>query len=146
MASGLAHLVMELLLAAEGLTGYQRPAEPPTVVLTSHEALERAACTGPCPVLGWFDNRHTIYLDDRLDPTGDLRAQSILLHELVHYLQREAGAFPDQPGCEAWASREREAYLVQARWLARQGVEGSVLPGGRAPWVGGCAAAPQRSR
>ena len=115
----LIELVADLVLAAQSLTGYGAPAQLPEVALVHQATLQEMACERPCKVLGWFPPGKTIYLDDRLDPRIDSRAAGILLHELVHYLQQEAGAFADQGACQSWALREREAYHVQARWLAR---------------------------
>jgi hypothetical protein len=44
-------------------------------------------------------------------------ARGILLHELVHFLQQENGAFAERPGCDAWSPREQEAYRIQYEWL-----------------------------
>ena len=69
---------------------------------------------------GWYPNGRTIYLDDRLRPKQDVWARGILLHELVHYVQQESGAFGDLSPCEKWSSRERDAYDNQLRWLAKK--------------------------
>jgi hypothetical protein len=46
-----------------------------------------------------------------------LRDRSILLHELVHHVQRFNKVTPPCP-----AALERQAYDLQARWLREQGV------------------------
>ncbi len=131
----LLELVGDLLLAAQSLTGYGAPAQLPEIVLVPQATLQEIACERPCKVLGWFPPGKTIYLDDRLDPRADKRAAGILLHELVHYLQQEAGAYSDLGACRKWAVREHEAYRIQARWLARQGTTARLYNGvGRPPW------------
>ena len=135
----LSEIVVNLLVVAQTLTGYGPPAEPPTVALISHGELEQAACDRPCEVYGWYPFGATVYLDDRLDPLRDIRARAILLHELVHYLQNQHGAFADQPACVRWAMREREAYLVQARWLAKHRVKFRMPVAGARPWKADCA-------
>ena len=58
----------------------------------------------------------TIYLQQNWRPVG-LRNQSILLHELVHHVQRFNHVKGPCP-----ASLERRAYDLQAAWLREQGV------------------------
>ena len=116
----LGKLVKELLLAIHLLSGYPIPEEPPSVEFLPHAELEERACGRPCQVFGWFPEGQTVYLDDRLDPLASIAARGILLHELVHFLQQEEGAFAVAPNCEAWLEREREAYYIQLRWLAEQ--------------------------
>lgn len=118
--STLAKLVGELLIAIQMLSDYPTPREPPVVQFVAHASLEQQACDRPCEVYGWFPPGKAIYLDDRLDPLEDLVAKSILLHELVHYVQQESGAFRNESRCRAWIEREREALLIQYRWLASQ--------------------------
>ena len=125
----LQELVAELLIAVQGLSGHPGPAPPPTVVLVPHGELERAACTGPCDIYGWFPPGATIYLDDRLDPAASVWARGVLVHELVHYLQQESGAYGGRVDCAAWLRREQEAYRVQIRWLRDQPATGRPMPG-----------------
>lgn len=116
----LAQLAAKLLAAIASLTDYAVPAEPPRIALVPHAQLERMACGEPCRVYGWFPPGETIYLDQRLDLRHDPGAQSILLHELVHYVQQKSGTFPAGDGCERWLAREWEAYDIQLRWLAER--------------------------
>jgi hypothetical protein len=60
----------------------------------------------------------TVYLPKTWRP-GGLRDQSILLHELVHHVQRFSKVVPACPG-----ALERQAYELQATWLREQGVAG----------------------
>jgi len=75
------------------------------------------ACTEQCEVLGWYAGGSTIYLDDRLDPLGNMWDRGIVVHEIVHYLQEEAGAFDALAACRRWLEREDEAFAVQRQWL-----------------------------
>lgn len=43
---------------------------------------------------------------------------SVLIHELTHHMQWKSAKYPDYPCPQA---REREAYDVQAKWLALDG-------------------------
>ena len=53
------------------------------------------------------------------NPVNDVRARSVLLHEMVHYLQDLHGRFADSRPCVRFLLREREAYAVQNRYLGR---------------------------
>lgn len=142
----LGELVTELLIVVQALTGYGAPASAPDVAFVPAAEIQEAACSGPCQVYGWFPPGKTIYLDDRLDPLNDLRARGILVHELVHYLQEEHAAFGDGAPCWNWARREREAYLVQGRWLARQATTTLMTMGfGPPPWTLACRDAPEEA-
>lgn len=135
----LSEIVASLLLYAQMATGYGAPAAPPEIVFLPQAELADAACHKPCPIYGWYPLGDVIYLDDHLDPVGDLEARGILLHELVHHLQQLAGAFTDDIACRNWARREQEAYKVQARWLRDEHVAASAYSGdGRAPWTLAC--------
>jgi len=137
--SSLDELVIQLIAVAHAFTSYAMPADLPELRFVPQAELQEAACDRPCQIYGWFPPGTTIYLDERLDPLGNVAARGILLHELTHFLQQSAGAYREQPGCEAWAMREREAYRVQAKWLAQQPIatRSPVGPGIR-PWDLAC--------
>ncbi len=142
-AAVLAKLVAELLVAIHLLAGFDLPSEPPEVVFVPHGLLQEKACSGPCEVYGWFPPGRTIYLDDRLDPVRDIAARGILVHELVHYLQQEAGTFRASGGCRTWLERERQAYDIQIRWHATQAsVTGARVRMQRRPWKLTCSEDP----
>ncbi|MGF1610387.1 MAG: hypothetical protein ACFCUQ_13385 [Kiloniellales bacterium] len=122
--TALAKLVGELLIAIQLLTGHPLPEREPLVAFVPHAVLEQQACGRPCEVYGWFPPGDTIYLDERLDPLEDVHARSILVHELVHFLQQEEGTYALPASCRAWVEREREAFDVQMRWLAQQDANG----------------------
>ena len=70
---------------------------------------------------------HVVHLDEGLDPQNDIWGRSVLVHELVHYLQQEEGSFTEAGTCEAWMKREAEAYEIQYRWLLAQQVPPRLL-------------------
>jgi hypothetical protein len=112
-----------LLSWAVTLTGYPAPATPPQVVMVSHAYLEEAACAGrPCKVLGWFPPGDHIFIDDQLNAQDDLYASSVVVHEMVHFLQQSSGKYPTPYSCEDAIAMEREAYGVQQAYLVRYGV------------------------
>ncbi len=113
----LTRLIAELLYAVQVLTGYPGPAEAPRVEFVPHLQLEQMACEGRCDIRGWYPGGSTIYLDDRLDPIDSVWDRSILVHEIVHYVQERAGAFGQLPTCRRWLEREDQAYALQRQWL-----------------------------
>jgi len=116
--------IYEVLLSwAIVLSGYTAPAERPQIVMVPHAYLEKAACEGrSCKVMGWFPPGKTIYIDDRLDPQESLYASSIVVHEMVHYLQQTSGKYATPYSCADAITMEREAYAVQQAYLIRYGV------------------------
>ena len=77
-----------LLSWAVTLSGYSMPDTPAEIVRVPHDTLVRRACGGrECKVMGWFPPGQRIYIDERLGPEENLLAASIVVHEMVHYLQ-----------------------------------------------------------
>ena len=110
-------LLADLLVFVVSSTGYSATPVAPEVVPIARPVLEQEVCGKPCPVFALFDPEFGILVDDTLDLAGSSAAQSVLLHELVHYLQwRAAGR--TAATCEEWLAREREAYRIQFKWLA----------------------------
>ncbi|MBC5782237.1 hypothetical protein H8N03_04725 [Ramlibacter sp. USB13] len=132
-------LYATLLSWAVTLSGYPAPAEPPVVVPKPHAFFVEQACSGqPCKVLGWYAGGRNLYIDEALDPEGNLLASSIVVHEMVHYLQgvargddvlRGGAAFSIAPSCEQAVQWEHEAYAVQREYILRYG---AYLPVGSA--------------
>ncbi|MBU3694187.1 MAG: hypothetical protein FGM40_05075 [Rhodocyclaceae bacterium] len=120
MTPALAELVSVLMSWAVQLSGYPAPAHLPEVELVKHQWLIEQACGGQaCKIQGWLPPGDRIYLDEGLDPVASTMDSSVLLHELVHYLQRESGRFGDD--CSAAIDKEREAYATQRSFLAAYG-------------------------
>jgi hypothetical protein len=124
-------LYAALLSWAVTLSGYPAPAEPPVVVAKPHTFFVEQACHAQeCKVLGWYAGGRNVYIDDSLDPQDNLFASSILVHEMVHYLQGVARgddalkvgvAFNNAPSCEQSIQWEHEAYAVQREFILRYG-------------------------
>lgn len=110
-------LIADLLHVVNALAGYPEPSQLPLVEFVSHARLEAMACEEPCEVRGWYAGGSTIFLDDRLDPQANMWDRGIVVHEIVHYLQDEAGAFGTLSACQRWVEREAEAFDVQRQWL-----------------------------
>lgn len=110
-------LVAGLLVWIAQATGYAIPGTPPVVSLVPHAELEESFCHRSCAILGFTGPDGHILLDDRLRIGTNAAATSILVHELTHFLQRANSPVDTQMTCDAWVSRENEAYDVQYRWL-----------------------------
>ena len=125
-----ADLYAGLLSWAVKLSGYQRPATPPTVEFVSQEFFNEHACGGrECRVWGWYPNtgKNVIYvhqavrelIDDGSDPKS-LLAASIIVHEFTHYLQAANRRFARYE-CNEALELEHEAYAVQNAYLVAYG-------------------------
>lgn len=113
-------LFAALMSWAVTLSGYPAPDHLPAIIRVPHSEMVHLACNDhDCKVLGWHPPGDTIYLDNRLDLTGDTFADSILVHEMVHFLQEKAGAF--ELGCQGSIGAERQAYAVQREFMVRYG-------------------------
>ena len=99
-----ASIEMEGLRYKRLLSGLQRTA---TAIQPQELSFEKKR-----DVVSLYDDRtRTIYLSDKW--TGRTPAElSVLVHEMVHHLQNQAGTTYECP-----AERERLAYEVQDKWL-----------------------------
>lgn len=107
-----------LLAWASQLSGYPVPKTLPTVTYRSRAFFIERVCGGTaCKAVGWYNDQNIIYLDERYRyQDQDDFANSLLLHELVHYLQHHSGRF-NSLSCNDSLAREREAYAVQNDYL-----------------------------
>jgi len=116
-----AELVPALLSAIDQLSKYPRPAFAPEIFRVPHERLEELACTRQCGVLATYQPGEGIFLNERLKPETNLFDRSVLLHELVHYVQELNHERGDAKPCERWYYREIEAYAIQKSFLMMVG-------------------------
>ena len=114
------HSSMPTLLAwASKLSGYPVPEILPYVAYCPRAFFSDRVCGGTaCKAVGWYNDQNIIYLDEtyRYEDQDDF-ANSLLVHELVHFLQHHSGRF-DSLSCDDSLAREREAYAVQNDFLA----------------------------
>lgn len=91
----------------------------PEVHFIRRSALTKKVCPEvECDAIGWFPNKgEIIYLTTDQDVENDLQARSILVHELVHYVQHMMGSPSGASRCETWKAREMQAYGIQYHWL-----------------------------
>lgn len=112
-----AELIPALVSALDQLSKYHRPVALPEVIRVSHERIEAMVCNAKCGALAAYRPGAGIYLDERLKPETDLFDRSILLHELVHYVQDMSDEHGDMRPCMRWYQREQEAYAIQKMFL-----------------------------
>jgi hypothetical protein len=116
MAGPLPTFVAAMLLWVSQLTGLPMAEPPPIFVVTAAEGirLHSSAEGGTIAVT----TERAVYLHPSISQTGDPESDSMLVHELVHWLQIQADK---QYHCDAEA--ERLAYAVQEVYLAFRGVD-----------------------
>ncbi len=112
-------LIASLLAWINLNAGYEIPQPDPVIAFVPQPALEQMACTGRCPIFGLYRDAGVIYLDARLRPETNVCARSILLHELVHFVQHASDRFAGLQAETSWQIREIEAYAIQNRFLAQ---------------------------
>lgn len=111
------NLILDLLVALDQITKYRIPAEPPVIQKVPHSVVEQYACQKPCGALAVYREGEGVYLDEAMDPETNVFARSVLLHELVHYVQDMNEELIELKDCERWYRREQEAYAIQKRFL-----------------------------
>jgi hypothetical protein len=116
-------LLPALMDAIDRLSRYPVPEGFPPVHRVAHEKIEELACGGACAALAVYRPGEGIYLDESLMPETDVFARSVLLHELVHYVQDVADNQGEVESCDRWVRREQQAYSIQMRFLSLAGSE-----------------------
>jgi hypothetical protein len=106
-------LVSDLLAALDQITKYRIPETHPL----PGSLVQQYACQKPCGALAVYRAGEGVYLDESMEPETNVFARSVLLHELVHYVQDMNKELVDVRECERWYRREQEAYALQKRFL-----------------------------
>lgn len=106
-----------------------QPGHAPQVMQVSRAEIVRTAFEGRLPrgmnfsrlkIVGLYQFRErNVYMVDTLD-LDTVRGRAALVHELVHYLQYQAGTH-EQVACKN--ELEPTAYAAQALYLAQNGVD-----------------------
>ena len=113
-------IVTALVLYAQQATHTTEIAfAPPEIQFAAQYDIAVKACgTLKCNVHALFSyEKNRIYLRDDLDIVNNLYDRSILLHEIVHYLQHNINEPQMKNACHTWKAREIAAYHVQYQWL-----------------------------
>ncbi|MEO6023168.1 MAG: DUF6647 family protein [Burkholderiales bacterium] len=120
--SALMELAQALLLTIGALTGKPMPETLPEIRILPAAVMQERACRDPCRIKAFYIPHEGVYLSDALNIKNDVHAKSILLHELMHFVQNARGSFdPGGIDCDRWYDQEMEAYEVQNAFLRRYG-------------------------
>ncbi len=120
--------VLPILLSwAVHLSDYPAPAQPPELAFRPHTFFVDNVCGGrECNAVGWYNDRHVVYIDEKFRNDESAFAASLVVHELVHHLQHLSGRF-DSLSCEDSLRREREAYHVQNEYILKAHASFSLI-------------------
>ena len=110
-------LAKTLLKDIEYLSRYWASKTLPLITLVSQDEINRVVCKKPCAVRAAYIPDRGVLMVDTLDPVNEPLDRSILVHELVHYLQEINNRFSELTPCKRWFQREHEAYAVQNMYL-----------------------------
>lgn len=135
--SSLTSLMVELFTAIRLLSGYPSPDVLPQIQSVPAVEMQQKICGGrSCAVKAFYHPEWGVYLDQALDIRNNAFDRSILVHELVHHLQKITGKFDAVPNvCVRRNAQEQEAYEIQNRYLAGQGASRRAFVVG---WSGRC--------
>ena len=136
--SALMSLMVELFAAIRLVSAYPSPDAFPEVLALPQTEIQQRLCGGrACRVKAYYHPELGVIVDETLDFEHDAFDRSILLHELVHHLQKTTGKFePVVSFCSRRISEEMEAYEIQNRYLAQIHATRRALVMG---WMGKCA-------
>ena len=129
-------VLVHLMQWAVALTGYEYPAEMPTIAYANHEHFVEILCEGvdtkrdPCSARAYYDDERNamIVLNTKYFQMGsewNPYDRGIILHEIVHYLQDMSGRWDgyqdweDNRLCKERQFRQKEAYEAQDEYMAR---------------------------
>lgn len=110
-----------LLRAVDELSKYPRPKTLPRIHRVPRAVIEDMVCAGECQALATYRPGQGIFIDERMQPESNLFDRSVLLHELIHYVQDLANERGEMEDCKRWYYREQEAYAIQKQFLVLVG-------------------------
>lgn len=114
----LSALALQLLMSVHAYSGYPATRSLPEIHQVPLAEIQQRFCHGRCAAQAFYRPGEGVYIDEAFDLANDEFARSVLLHELVHHVQRVSGAFQKMPSeCARWYAAEREAYTIQNRYL-----------------------------
>lgn len=123
-------LILALMVWASAQTGLPVPEKIPEIRSADRCEIERlyfGDATRNCDeavmkVQAIYDHRFSLlYLPDTWSP-GDIYDVSMLLHELIHHMQAQAGVTADSVRCVG-REIEKPAYDAQIAWLKATGLD-----------------------
>lgn len=108
----------QLLDYAAKFSGYTVPkGVVPRVVYLTDRQIAGLVCGAPdaeCAVEGVYFGGPNVYVQAGLE---DAHRRSVIVHEFVHWLQRQSGRFSAERTCLSQQLEEREAYAAQNKYL-----------------------------
>lgn len=110
-----------LLRAVDELSKYPLPKTLPRIQRVPRAVIEDMVCAGECQALATYRPGEGIFIDERMQPETNLFDRSVLLHELIHYVQDLANERGEMEDCKRWYYREQEAYAIQKQFLVLVG-------------------------
>ena len=118
-AEKLSSLLTEIFITIKLLSGYPIPDQHPAVHFVSLKELQDVVCPGrSCKVRALSRADIGVMINETLDVEHEIYPRSVLMHELVHYLQNVHQKFEDETRlCQRWQSKEIEAYEIQHKYL-----------------------------
>lgn len=115
------NLCVQLLLLASELSGLPKAEQCPDVQQMHSSQLQAEVCGQPgCSVIAYYDRERRTILLDQAENLDFAYSRSILLHELVHYLQDIHQQWHGDE-CQAVRQRETQAFRAQELYLQKQG-------------------------
>ncbi len=106
-----------LLQVIDQLSKYPRPKTLPGIHRVPRHVIEDMVCARECGVRAAYRLGEGIYIDERMQPETSVFDRSVLLHELVHFVQHLADERGEMEPCKRWYYREMEAYAIQKQFL-----------------------------
>ncbi len=113
----LEQILTTLFLVIESIAGYPVPDAHPSVEAMPQTEIADIVCGRPCNVRAVYLKDRGVLIDETIEFQRDAFGQSVLAHELVHYLQDKNGAFSDMTPCKRQSALEHEAYWVQDEYM-----------------------------
>lgn len=110
-------LCAALLGWAALLSGFERPELCPHIVNVDETFMEREV--GTRTAFGWYPGeKDSIYIDfDKLGGYSNTYLNSVIVHEMVHWLQHVNGMLTPESSCHDRVMAERQAYYVQREFM-----------------------------
>lgn len=119
-------LCLQLLAVAAQFAEYTPPRDCPEIDFVPAAEIRRYICPDrECPTRGLYIYGGERLLIEESRALDELPTRSVIVHELVHFLQDRAGETRDR-SCKATLLRERVAFWAQEQYLRKNGFDQSL--------------------
>jgi hypothetical protein len=105
---------------AKSLMNMKGIGSKPLILKKSVSELQREFCnSGKCSIVALYHSKYNqIWIREDFESTDDMYYKSILLHEIIHWIQYSNHLYEDEiKDCQLWLKREYQAYQLQGKWL-----------------------------